>query len=1420
MYSLKVTLALAAALCFCASGAFGQAASAIWALSDPGSGGTGQTVAASGNVTATSEELDSLEINNYAGPSGSQRVRILGNSWPANEFGASPGRYLQFTISPASGNNLNIDSIALNLGAAGGTDMYCDLVFSTSSTFSSPTLLLDSVNLATLTPIAHFSLVGTVVNDGQTLYLRIYPWYQNTSVSTGKYVCPQNLTITGHTGPASAILPLVTTASITGITTTTAAGGGNVTADGGATVTGRGVCWNTSGSPTIANSRTLDGSGTGSFVSSLTALSPATPYYVRAYATNSSGTGYGNEVSFATVTPSAGFLLSATSIDFDSLVLGQFKTDSVHAKNNGTDVLNISSVVSDFAAFTVIPGSAVVAVGDSAKFVIMFSPTSVSVANGRIVFTHNAAGSPDTVTVTGRGLPLPPTRRLSNGAGGGSWMSGTTWAGGFVPSVSDTAVIATGDSVWLDTSVDCAGLTIKSSAKLSITGSVTCSHDFTIEANGKYYPNSVSLTSWPAAPLHTIDNASYYIQTASASSTIGQAGNSTFGNLFVLKAGTTAGTDLVINGDLTINNGAGQTFRGARDTSRTHVVHGNVNVITGQWSCVDVVSGNSNNAICVWTVDGNVIVGSPTTAAQQARMGPFTSALNTGGRTGVFNVNGNLTFVNGARFQAGSSSTVGSSASERGIFNLKGNLSLDSTTTFATNSSGVLSVNFVGTGTQTVALGTKFLMNSSSQLLTVNDTIVSGATVVFTGGKSWASTSASAPNGDGAFVVHGTLRFGAIDTLKGLQAFTLSPDATLGTANVDGISSSGTTGSIQSTGTRAFAAGSNYQYSGLALQTTGNGLPTSINNLTINSAAGVTLSVPITVVGTVSLLAGHLNLNGNNVMLGPSGLLNESAGSTLSGTSGTISTTRMLNAPNSSNDIAGLGVGIGSSADLGNTVITRGHAVQAGAGSRSIGRYFDITPTTNTGLNATLVFRYDDSELNSVPEANLLLFKSTDAGATWSSAGGTVNTTDNTLTLTGVNELSRWTAGVSGSTTVTATFLLRAGWDMVSLPVRDPVGGSTVPARFPTSTYPFVYEYTTSYQPRTSLENMKGYWAKFSDPAAHTESAEGTRDIANSLGIGTGGWKMVGSLTDVISTNDVSSDPPGLLTGATWFKYTGFYNPTTTLEPGHGYWVKVAATTNGILYFTNPSPVRPAKQEAQAVEPSEVLNSLTITDNCGVSQTLYFGADAKKEISVERYAMPPLPPVGGFDARFATSEGGSMVQTHAVEVKDIVEFPVTIQSEAYPLTISWKIDKGTALYEVTDGLEGRVFRAKDMRGEESMQLTNSDLTRFTIRLVGDGQLPKEFALEQNYPNPFNPTTSIKYALPVDSRVMVEIYNLLGQRVRTLINDDKPAGYHSAVWEGTGNGGQQMASGAYFLHLSAKGLNGKSFTEVRKLMMVK
>ena len=96
--------------------------------------------------------------------------------------------------------------------------------------------------------------------------------------------------------------PILTTYSPNNITQTTATSGGNIISDGGTNVTARGVCWSTSPNPTISDNKTTDGIGVGLFTSSITDLTAGTIYYLRAYATNNTGTSYGNQVSLATAT--------------------------------------------------------------------------------------------------------------------------------------------------------------------------------------------------------------------------------------------------------------------------------------------------------------------------------------------------------------------------------------------------------------------------------------------------------------------------------------------------------------------------------------------------------------------------------------------------------------------------------------------------------------------------------------------------------------------------------------------------------------------------------------------------------------------------------------------------------------------------------------------------------------------------------------------------------------------------------------------------------------------------------------------------------------------------------------------------------------------------------------------------------------
>jgi uncharacterized protein (TIGR02145 family) len=146
---------------------------------------------------------------------------------------------------------------------------------------------------------------GTTVNQmmywNGTAWVTLSPPQNQGQILT---FCNGSLTWTiGGVCPASLATLITTTPS--SITSTTASSGGNISNDGGGTITARGVVWSTTQNPTIAlTTKTNNGTGTGSFTSSITGLSPGTVYYVRAYATNSAGTAYGNQQTLTTATSS------------------------------------------------------------------------------------------------------------------------------------------------------------------------------------------------------------------------------------------------------------------------------------------------------------------------------------------------------------------------------------------------------------------------------------------------------------------------------------------------------------------------------------------------------------------------------------------------------------------------------------------------------------------------------------------------------------------------------------------------------------------------------------------------------------------------------------------------------------------------------------------------------------------------------------------------------------------------------------------------------------------------------------------------------------------------------------------------------------------------------------------------------------
>jgi flagellar hook assembly protein FlgD len=104
------------------------------------------------------------------------------------------------------------------------------------------------------------------------------------------------------------------------------------------------------------------------------------------------------------------------------------------------------------------------------------------------------------------------------------------------------------------------------------------------------------------------------------------------------------------------------------------------------------------------------------------------------------------------------------------------------------------------------------------------------------------------------------------------------------------------------------------------------------------------------------------------------------------------------------------------------------------------------------------------------------------------------------------------------------------------------------------------------------------------------------------------------------------------------------------------------------------------------------------------------------------------------------------------------------------------------------------------------------------------QFPRSFILGDSYPNPFptpaNPSTTIGFILAEQSEVTLKIFNTLGQEVRTVINDHRTSGAFRVEWDGKNSSGTNVASGVYFYTITAQGRSGITFTETKKLIMLK
>ena len=384
------------------------------------------------------------------------------------------------------------------------------------------------------------------------------------------------------------------------------------------------------------------------------------------------------------------------------------------------------------------------------------------------------------------------------------------------------------------------------------------------------------------------------------------------------------------------------------------------------------------------------------------------------------------------------------------------------------------------------------------------------------------------------------------------------------------------------------------------------------------------------------------------------------------------------------------------------------------------------------------------------------------------------------------------------------SFSMNLGWNMVSVPVVP--DDATLTTLFPEAQA--MWKYNGNYQPATEGVTGEGYWLLYGE--AETEEIMGlpVRSFQKEL---VPGWNLLGSCIEDVSIStiiDVATDLfPAWINPMDVYKWEGQYFPTGTIAAGGAVWM-LAQEAGTIEVFVSDGDI--LAREPITVELIKPTWLAEITaQSASVVKRVEFGAERTATNAYDNYidrAAPPAPPASNLTVHFEGEFAGTDFYR---DIRGLEDNHWTLHVKAQStVALAWDVtaipqEMGARLR--VDGID------VDMRSQSSISLAKGshDLD-ISVNVV-----PKAFELAQNYPNPFNPETNISYGLPEDATVVLKVYNMLGQEIRTLANEQQPAGYYTVTWDGTNESGETVSTGVYIYRLTAG-----QYTESKRMILVK
>ena len=409
-----------------------------------------------------------------------------------------------------------------------------------------------------------------------------------------------------------------------------------------------------------------------------------------------------------------------------------------------------------------------------------------------------------------------------------------------------------------------------------------------------------------------------------------------------------------------------------------------------------------------------------------------------------------------------------------------------------------------------------------------------------------------------------------------------------------------------------------------------------------------------------------------------------------------------------------------------------------------------------------------------------------------------------------VSNTSVTTLEIIQSTSVLITYGANGGWNLISVPL-------VVADWRKTALFPYgqseAFAYNGSYVVQDTLKMGRGYWLKMEQA-----TLAGGPHPTDTINVGKG-WNIIGSVSAPVAVSSIVPVPDSIVS-SNYFGYAGNYFVTSTIEPGGGYWVKSKAQGRLIL----SASAMPPSANLPRQMPSG-LNKFTISNEEGRSQSLYIGVDDGSSSS-ELYQMPPLPPEGAFDARFASQR---MVELHPKTLENDMEYSLLIAPGFNKIFFAWSVENDENFSYILIEKSNNKEVATLLEGSGSLLIQRRNQSAFAIKVrqrTERTERPVGYELGEVYPNPFNPKTHIQYSVPADSRVNISVYSTLGEEIAVLADIVQHAGVYTVEWNGTRNDGSAVSSGVYFIRMHAaaeepgRAQGDPSFMRVRKVLLMK